>query len=217
MTSFLPTEMRPCPDPSRIRPLRVVAKLRNNRLVTAREALGYATAAEAARALGLPYGILVGYECLADSPRSLRAEGGWKPTALRIAAAYRNLPEWFWPPELAAVQKTTSTMEIEVPMGEIRGLVATEEPDRIEDVVEAHEQIAIIEKGLEAVTPWAAGIFRRRHGLGGRPAESLDEIAEAEGCGKERIRQIEKKAAFMVRRRIAHLYGLDLLGPGATV
>jgi hypothetical protein len=54
-------------DPNLGRPFRVQAKLRNNRLIKARELLGYKTTKAAADALGLNYSMLVGYEGLKET------------------------------------------------------------------------------------------------------------------------------------------------------
>ena len=92
---------------------RVDAKLRNNLLIRAREALGYKNAVQAAEALGLSYPSLIGYEGLVDLP--WRTNGEWKQSAVVIATAYKAVPEMLWPDEICGVKRTRTSMEIDVP------------------------------------------------------------------------------------------------------
>ena len=103
-----------------VKPLRIVARLRNNRLIRAREALGYTNAAQAARALGLSPAMLWALETLKDSPvfRGARPgfkAGDWTKSALRVAKAFGTTPEYLWPEELDAVKKTKVVIELNVP------------------------------------------------------------------------------------------------------
>jgi hypothetical protein len=103
-----------------VKPLRIVARLRNNRLIRAREALGYTNAAQAAYALGLPLDAVWAFEALKQSPvfRGARPgfeEGDWTKSALRVAKAFGTTPEYLWPEELVAVKKTKVVIELSVP------------------------------------------------------------------------------------------------------
>ena len=55
-------------------PFRIEVKVRNNRIIRAREKLGHASARSAADALGVKYESWVRYESMADTP--LNVEGG---------------------------------------------------------------------------------------------------------------------------------------------
>jgi len=91
---------------------RVDAKLRNNLLIRAREALGQ-SGPKAAEAIGVSYHMLNLYEALKLSPWS--KSGEWKKSAIRIATAYRVLPEMLWPEEIGRVKQTKVSMEIDAP------------------------------------------------------------------------------------------------------
>jgi RNA polymerase sigma factor (sigma-70 family) len=75
--------------------------------------------------------------------------------------------------------------------------LAVEDPELVRA-----EARADVEKLLATLTPKEADVIRRRFGIGTEPA-TFDEIGEDLGVGRERVRQIEKKALATLRKRAA--------------
>lgn len=163
---------------------RIDAKLRNNRIIRAREVLGYTTCAEAARALGLSYHELVKYEALAQSPWSHAAAGGWKSGAKKIASALGYEPEDLWPEVTWEVAERRATVEIAAPQV---FFLDTDSPDLAralrEELAKLHER--------------DRNVIERHFGIG-RDSETLEEIAEAEGYTRA-------NAGRLVARGLRHL------------
>lgn len=91
-----------------VKQLRLDMKVRNNRLIRAREELGM-TQAEAARQIGIGASDLSALELLRKAARS---DTGWTPTAERIASFYGLSLEWLWPIEIHAIRKTALRLEM---------------------------------------------------------------------------------------------------------
>jgi len=79
-----------------------------------------------------------------------------------------------------------------------------ERPEMAVEDPEPHaaETRADVEKLLATLTPKEADVIRRRFGIGTEPA-TFDEIGEDLGVGRERVRQIERKALATLRKRAA--------------
>lgn len=89
---------------------RVEIKLRNNRIIKARELLGYKSANEAAEKLGLSYGVFVRYESFKLSP--LQVDGvTWKESAIKVADALYMDPDDLWPEDSRKVAKSRLSFE----------------------------------------------------------------------------------------------------------
>ena len=97
--------MKPSDDPA----FRIEIRVRNNRIIRARERLGHASGSAAAKALGIPYHSWVNYESLKETP--LNESGGWKESALSVADALFVAPEDLWPDEALRITKTRVTIE----------------------------------------------------------------------------------------------------------
>jgi hypothetical protein len=90
--------------------LRVTLRIRNNRLIAAREVLGLGARA-AAKAIGVSYARLLQYEALKWSP--VGANGTWRPQAVRIAAFYGGSCGMYWPEAVLAIVEPVRTVEID--------------------------------------------------------------------------------------------------------
>ena len=170
------------------KPFRVVAVLRNNRLIRAREQLGYPSQAAAARAIGVEPRTLSAFESFRWSPWSTHA-GTWKEVARRIARAYAYEPEELWPEVIRQVEATAMTLELGA--AEVESL----SPERL---AESAELRAAVERALGTLPARQARVLRDRFGLG-RPERLLDEVAEDLGVCRERARQLEAKALSALR------------------
>lgn len=184
---------------------RVVAKLRNNRLIKAREELGLGCR-QAAEQMGISYGLLIGYESLKHEPWSAR--GGWKDSARTISEWYGFGLDYLWPEVIKKVQATTTTLMLDEPQVQIS----------LEDAVETHKQLpAATQKVLKTLRPRERYVIEQRLGLKDKHGEgkTLEEVAvllgkrrarkakkpikDAEPYNRERIRQIEAKAFRQLR------------------
>lgn len=171
--------------------LRVDAKLRNNLLIKAREALGFQSAAEAARGLGLPYAMLVSYETLYRTP--WRLDGNWRPSAVTIAHAYKKRPEALWPEEIARVKQTHTSMEVDAPES-----MFLEAPETPEEKLLSDGRAEVVRNALDLLSPREQRVLNARFGLDGEE-RTLAEIGVELGCGSERVRQIEMRALNRLR------------------
>ena len=179
-----------------VKPLRITAQLKNNRLIRAREAMGYDSAAEAARVLGLSHPLLCEFERLGRSPVSGQRKGEprWSRTAVKIAVAYKTIPEYLWPEELEAVTGAVSSVEVDVPGAYL------EPPHTPEACLESAEMTAMVVRCLDYLTPIEAKILRRRFGIGGTDEETLEEIGQSCSLSKERIRKLQERGIEKIQR-----------------
>lgn len=178
----------------KIAPLRLISKLRNNRMILAREALGM-SGPKIAEAIGVPYSAWILLESLKESP--LRADGQWRSTALRISDWLKAMPEDLWPAEALAVER--STLEVEVSATEARTLMSATHQAALPDYRRELE-IEGLEGALKALTPRQEGVLRARFGFDGKEAMTLEDTGKLFGVSPERLRQIEAKAL----RRLRH-------------
>lgn len=170
-------------DPDLGRPFRIEARLRNNRIARAREALGFASVRAAATGLGLPYQQFVRYEALADSPWSTH-DGAWKRSAVSIAQALGHEPEDLWPEIIRQVQQRRAVVEIAEPRAYFLD-------------ADCGDLARAIDRALTEVPPHAREVVERHFGLRGRAPENVAEIAASLDCSSENVRRYLRKA-FMV-------------------
>lgn len=176
-------------------PFRVEAKLRNNRLVRARELCGYANAKAAAAASGVSYSIWIHYEALQATPWRKRA-GVWRSTALAIAKFLRQLPEDLWPEVIERVEATRASFE--VGSASVALLPAPVDPEQVVGQLQLMERAREL---LTHLTPREEFVLRKRFGIDTRDQTdfTLEEIGDELNVGPERIRQIEAKALRKLR------------------
>lgn len=169
------------------RPFRVKARLYNNRLIKAREEMGYVTQVSAALAIGIAQTLLGSYESMSNSPWHEKT-ATWKVTAQRIADFYGYHPEELWPEVIQKVKQRY--MELEIGS---RGfaLDASHEIDRAELVVTARN-------ALKTLSPREEKVVRDRFGFNGDDKERA-EIGQDFEISGSRIAQIEAKALRKLR------------------
>jgi len=188
-------------DPSRVKPLRIVAKLRNNRLIKLREVLGM-TCHQAAEHLGVNYQVLIGLEGLKRSPIDHRPQFSgdrhwrWTPTAQKIADGYHTTPDWIWPEELAAVRRVEVSIEVDV------AVACLEEPPTPEELASSSEESRMIVSALAALPFRERYVLTRRLGIGGIEIEEAEDIAEALGITKKSVYQYEWQAKKHARKEL---------------
>ena len=81
----------------------------------------------------------------------------------------------------------------------IEDLIADDSIEPPEEAIIQEETAKIIQGVLTTLDEREADIISRRYGLGGRKAQTLEEVGKDYGLTKERIRQIEEKAMKKLR------------------
>lgn len=186
------------------KPLRLIVRVKNNRLFNARKALGLSQ-----KALGKASGVrcINQYENLAQSPinhTKLHANQ-WCDTALKLAAFLKMLPEDLWPETVRAIEKTHFEREIserdmvEIGDREIARLEAPPTPEAIAAEQELEDDVAA---AIESLPPRLANIIRWRFGMGEPYALNLEEVGERLDLSRERVRQLEARAIQMLRSKV---------------
>lgn len=172
------------------RPFRVRARLYNNRLIKARVELGFHTAAEAARGLGLMVETIRNYEKLATSPVA-KNTGDWRASAQELADALGFAPEDLWPDVIFSVKQ--HYMELE----------AGSQMIALDDGQDATALTAQVQRALKVLPPREHEIVVRHFGLAGKEEHDLSQVGEALKISRERVRQIELRALRKLRVEIA--------------
>jgi len=183
-----------------VKPLRITAQLKNNRLIRAREAMGYDSAAEAARVLGLSHPLLCEFERLARSPVNRQGdEPRWSKTAMKIAVAYKIIPKYLWPEELEAVTGTVSNLEVDIP---VTCLEPTQTP---EDKLESAEILATAVQCLDYLSSKEKMVLQCHFGLNGNDEKTLEEIGQSRGLSRQWALDIQKRALKKIQDRMLKL------------
>lgn len=207
-----------------VKELRVTLRVRNNRLIRAREQLGL-TAREAAERIGINYALLLEYERLKRDPRSRKSnkEGRLTDAAWKIVNFYGLPWQELWPDAALAVVDPVRTVEVDG--AQIRTLMAgsarmlpSDAPSPEEQVIDAVE-FGLVLKHLKKLTDQEKKVLRYRYGIGdageltkregkvlrniGEARElTYDEVGQAIGLSRERVRQLEFAALARIRKAI---------------
>lgn len=179
----------------------VSIRLRNNRIKQCRLQLGLSTK-EAAEKAGISYGIYLQYENLHSSPIGRQSE--WRPSALRLAVAFGQPPDYLWPDAVLTVRKPEVLAQLRaekvLALAKFSTEVALLEAPSPDGPCEQSEMAEEIKSVLSAALPEReAQVLSMRFGLDGGEGMTLEEVGEALSVGKERIRHIEAKALRTLR------------------
>lgn len=190
---------------------RIVAKVRNNRILRMIEAAGYESVAAFCRANDLAYPEVSAFVALGRGGKGTR--GNWRTSAVKLATALRVLPEDLFNERQAAgaFDGTTITREISedaLPAPRMRLSIASPE--------QAVANRDFAEDVLGRLSPRTREIVERHIGITG-PAETLVEIAASLNLSGGRVAQIYARAERDMRARAAalHLSANDFYGEGA--
>lgn len=161
---------------------RVDVRLRNNRLIEAREQLGMSQTA-AALAMGVGKEVLCGLETF-----RLRALGdnGWTSTAIKISDFYGLGLEYLWSKEAREVVKSVGVSKIDTFSGQLIGA---------EEVIEREQLRGAVREAVRTLPPRARRLLERRF----IEDLTLEECGQAFDVSRERVRQIETKALGKVK------------------
>ena len=175
-------------------PIRIISKVRNNRLMEAREQIGM-SAPQFAEQVGMSYGLYIRIEGLKQTPSEWAA-------ALLSEATGIGVDELF-PSYLDGLKTTTSVRTIpESKMLSLTGLdpyLLTTGPEDVEDNVNKRELKEALNKSLGELVDRERFIIESRFGLNGDDPMTLESVGKILGVSKERIREIEAKAMKKLR------------------
>ena len=184
------------------KPFRVIAKLRNNRLIKAREAMGFASTSALARAIGVSHKTVGLYEGFKRSPKCKGSNGSfkageWTPNALRIAAALRQLPEDLWPEEVERVTETEC--QFEVGSDGIALLAGSETPEMkmLED-----ERAIQIREAMDALPAAQREIIEARFFSDSETPPGYAELGKQRDRSRTRMCQLEQQGILAMSRRL---------------
>lgn len=155
----------------------------------------------AAKQFGIALNTLSDFLNLRESPYSVR-DGSPTPAALKIAAGLGYEMADLFPKSLYALRLPRLLVkEFESPvivsLQEAQGLAGLLPSP--EDSVIASERTRVIENALLTLSPQQEKVLRMRFGIG-REALTLDQCGSELNLSRERIRQIEMRALWELRR-----------------
>ena len=176
---------------------RADVKMRNNRLVAAREDLGLG-AREAAEKIGIGYGRLLDFESFKIMPYGSRNE--LRPSAQRVCDFYGFGPDYFWEGEVAKIEgRIRRSIEIDLDTARQEFLPA-------ENAMRLEEMKDQIERAMETLTERERGVIQARFyeekSLDETGAETLSENKWL-GLTGNRVMQIEAKALHKIRKAMS--------------
>ena len=188
---------------------RVQIKVRNARLLRAIEKAGHQPGQIFAREVGISYTVhLLPYLNLKRTP--FDENGDLRPCAEKLCVFLNCLPDELWSEE-QRYPLVTNAAEIELSAASVHELLAS--PSDCADplsLLEKKQAAQAVDALLDTLTPREAEVLRLRCGIDGE-SMNLEEMANAMGCSRERIRQIEVKALRKLRAPARQLAVMDLV------
>ena len=188
---------------------RVQIKVRNARLLRAIEKAGHQPGQIFAREVGISYtGHLLPYLNLKRTP--FDENGDLRPCAEMLCVFLNRLPDELWSEE-QRYPLLTNAAEIELSAASVHELLASHSDcaDPL-SLLEKKQAAQAVDALLDTLTPREAEVLRLRCGIDGE-SMNLEEMANAMGCSRERIRQIEVKALRKLRAPARQLAVMDLV------
>lgn len=172
-------------------PFRLTLTLHNNRIIKARERLGWMTQAEACRATGIRATDWSKLESMGGSPIGDR--GGWRSSALRMAQALFCEPEDLWPAECLMVSKKSASAELHY--AEVMALMGEQPERKLLAGIQIEQMRNLLEPAMKALTPAERSVIKARFW----DEKTLDDSRPGTVQSTERVRQIEQKALRRLR------------------
>lgn len=172
--------------------VRVIVKIKNNRLVSEREALGLSQA-KLAELCGVNMVRISSYESLREYP--VLKNGEWNDAAFSISSFFKKEPEYLFPEALTLIKVNRAQREISITEclnGSSAPLLLTESHENSVANKEA------INKMLKSLKPRESAMLKLAFGFNG-PEMSLAAIADRYGISAARIMQIVNKSIRKLR------------------
>jgi len=157
------------------------------------------TLAEHGKTIRVPVHLVECVNRVRRAKAMLRVQNGTEPTMEEVAAATGYTPEQV----LRAERTVLSSVSLESPIGD--------DDNKLMDIVEdtnarqpyddtCDENLSVcIRKLLAGLTPKEEAVVRMRFGIGVQREHTLEEVGDAVGLTRERVRQIEVKALQKLR------------------
>jgi DNA-binding CsgD family transcriptional regulator len=185
-----------------VKDFRVKVTVRNNRLLSAIEAAGYATQAEFARAAGLTASEVNELVAMRQAP--VGADGRFISSAKAVMEALGACPSDLWSDEQLTMTLRKNTGEFAVDASGVESLrlhhIETMTLPDPAAVFESDELSGVVAKVLATLTPREAWVIRCRFGfLRDKEARTRQQIAEWLGITLNRVREIEREALRKLR------------------
>lgn len=188
---------------------RVTVKVRNNRLIRAREDLGM-SAPKLAKAAGVSHGTYVRYESMSETPiKKVRRRcqldhelDPWKESAKKIAAYHGFGCSYFWPESVLGVSVASSTREMHSDQLSLAGPAHNPEARALRESDSAGIKTlmaGVLTRKEEAILRMRFGFDERTDPDNPQGYVTLDDVSKRFGLSRERIRQIESLALRKLR------------------
>lgn len=173
-------------------PFRITVRLHNNRIIRARERLGWKSQAEACRATGYHGSNWCALESMKDSP--VDRNGDWTHDAKKMAEVLFSDPEDLWPKEARRAFKAKAVREMS--FESVRALMGDPPDRRLVSTVETAESVDRLTHAMEKLTQREKRVIEARFW----EEKEYAEIGKEFDLSRERARQIEQSAIGKLRQ-----------------
>ena len=177
-------------------PLRAVFRVKNNRIIRAREALGYSSIASACRASGIQTTSWCCLETMHDSP--LRKNGTLREVAEKVSDFLGCEPDYLWPDVVISYQGPRELQREFTPATSLLE-AGVNTPEQLMLRAEAEQHMDRMGEDALALTPREQKVINLRYGLSGCEPRTLGEIGQEFEVTSARIQHIEMKALRKLR------------------
>lgn len=182
---------------------RVKVLVRNNLILRAIEEAGYKSVAEFCRINEANRTQI--HELIRLELAPISKDGTFCTGANQLMEALCLAPTDLWTSEQLNMKLKSSTREFTVTQQDLLEAIANGSREIMgltnpEKVARAGELKRDIDSALESLTPRQAEVLRLRFGLDDNEECTLNKVGEHFGVGMERIRQIEARALYKLRR-----------------
>jgi RNA polymerase sigma factor (sigma-70 family) len=182
---------------------RIDLKVRNNLILNAIEAAGYANVAQFCKAAKLSQCRIGDFVNLKASP--MGKSGEITPSAKRLCDFLGLLPEDLWTPEQLLFVLPTNKSHFSMSHKEMLLTLARHTGELLEAPapdagLEEEDRHRIVGEALDSLTPKEAKVLRMRFGIDTQNDYTLDEVGAKFDVCRERIRQIEAKAIRKLKK-----------------
>ena len=178
---------------------RLKVTIRNARLLRAIEAAGHHPGQSFADAVGISYGgQLLPYLNLTRSP--LRPDGLLRDSAWALCDYLGASPNELWSDE-QLTPLASNAFHKDLSYDQVRALSVTPDDSELDPRVLAgkSEAARLLLESLDTLTPKEARVIHERFGIG-TCESTLEEVASRLDVSRERVREIESKALYKLRK-----------------